>query len=160
MVWCTTQMHRLGARSLLASGLLSLVVTFAAGYAAAGSGSSKPAGSDARLHELLTQRYELLKIAVQNSELMLQNGRVDMLTHRRLLDALYRAQADLCTTPAERVQVYEKLVEALSANERLAEKQANAGRLSTSEVTQVKLAALNAQIDLERLRLGQSAPRP
>jgi hypothetical protein len=148
-------MHCLGARSLLAISLLSLAGIFAAGYAtAAGSG---PAKSDTRLRELLTRRYEILQKMVETSRLSLEAGRVDVFSHQNLLDALYRAQADLATTTPERVQVYEKLIEALSENERLAERQAEAGRLVTIQVMQVKLVTLNARIDLERLRLGQAA---
>lgn len=154
MIWFKARIHRLGARGLLALALLSLAGVFAAGYAAAASSSqSKP---DARLREFMTQRYELLRGVMKDVELMSAHGRVDILMHEKLLDALYRAQADLVTTVAERREIYEKLVEALTAQEKLAERQGDAGRLSSVQVAQVKLVLLNAQIDLERLRLGQT----
>jgi hypothetical protein len=155
MILCRTRMSRLGVSSLLVLSLLGL-----AGVLAAGSGPSKPAGSNARLRELMTQRYELLQVSVKNFELWLASGRVDIPTHQKLLDALYRAQADLGTTAADRIKAYEQLVEALTTQEKLAERQAEAGRLGGVEVAQVKLMTLNAQIDLERLRLGQSTLQP
>jgi len=161
MIFLKAHLYRFLASGLLPLCVLSAVVVLAVGYAsAAGSGKPKPTRSDERLCELMTQRYELLKVSVQNSELSLASGRVDLPTHQSLLDALYRAQADLCTTAAERVQVYEKRVENLISKEKLAERQGDAGRLSGVEVAQVKLLTLNAQIDLERLRLAQSASEP
>jgi hypothetical protein len=158
MILLRAHPYRLLASGLLPLCMLSLALVFAYGPArVAGSGQPKPAGSDARLRELLTQRFELLQATVKDFELWLAAGRVDLPTHQKLLDALYRAQADLGTTIGARVQVYEKLVEVLTTQEKLAERQGDAGRLPGIEVAQVKLVTLNAQIDLERLRLGQPA---
>ncbi|MCX5647050.1 MAG: hypothetical protein NTZ17_20580 [Phycisphaerae bacterium] len=156
-------LYRTRACRLVSSGLAPLCVLVLAascGYGlarAGGSGAPKPSGSDERLRELMTQRYELLKVSVKNSELLLASGRVDIPTHQNLLDALYRAEADLCTTAADRITVYEKLVEVLIAQEKLVERQAEAGRALGIQVAQAKLVTLNTQIDLERLRLAQSA---
>ena len=76
----------------------------------------------------MVQRYELLKNAVANSELLPQNGRGDIATHQKLTVALYRAEADLRSTPAERVKVDEKLVDTLAAEQEALERQAKAGR--------------------------------
>jgi hypothetical protein len=103
----------------------------------------------------MVQRYELLKNAVADSELLLQNGRGDVLMHQKLTVALYRAEAELCPTPAERVKVYEKLVDALAAQQESLERQAEAGRATQVQVAQDRLVILDARIDLERLRLGQ-----
>ena len=161
MILLRARLHRLLAGGLLPLCVLSAVVVLAVGYAsAAGSGKPKPTRSDERLRELMTQRYELLKVSVKNSEQMLASGRVDIPTHRSLLDALYRAEADLCTTAADRIKVYEKLVEVLALQEKLVEQQVEAGRALRVQVAQAKLVTLNAQIDLERLRLAQSASEP
>ena len=161
MVLCRTRTVRLFSRGLVPLCLLVLAASCGYGLArAGGSGEAEPSGSDGRLRELMTQRYELLKGAGKNSVLMLEAGRVDVLTHQNLTVALYRAEADLCTTGAERVKVYETLVDALTAQEKLLERQADAGRATEVQVTQGKIVTLNAQIDLERLRLGQAAPQP
>jgi hypothetical protein len=107
----------------------------------------------------MTQRYEILQRAVKNSELMLETGRLDVPTLRNLTIALYRAQADLCTTDTDRAAVYEKLVDALDAQEKLLERQAASGRVPEVQVDEGRVATLNARIDLERLRLGQPASR-
>ncbi len=54
----------------------------------------------------------------------METGRADLLSHMSLTAAMYGAEADLCTTSAERVKVYEKLVEALTALEKIIERQA------------------------------------
>jgi hypothetical protein len=161
MVLYRTRTHLLLPCSLILSGVLVLAAVSAAGFAsAAGSGEPQPAGSQERLRELMIQRYETLKALVENSQRMLEMGRMDVPTFQSLTDAMYRAQADLRTTAAERVEVYEKLVEALTTQEKVLERQAESGRATGVQVAQGKLVTLNAQIDLERLRLGQAVPRP
>jgi len=160
MILCRTRMPRLVASSVLSLCVLSLTLVLAYGPArAAGSGKSKPSGPNERLRELMTQRYEILQRAVKNSELMLETGRLDVPTLRNLTIALYRAQADLCTTDTDRAAVYEKLVDALDAQEKLLERQAASGRVPEVQVDEGRVATLNARIDLERLRLGQPASR-
>jgi hypothetical protein len=146
--------------SLILPAMLVLTVVFAIGLAsAAGSGKRPSANANERLRELMTLRYEILQRAVKNSELMLKAGRVDVEDLRNLTIALYRAQADLCTTDADRMQVYEKLVDALSTQEEVLERQSASGRATEIQVDEGRVATLNARIDLERLRLGQPASR-
>jgi hypothetical protein len=155
MVLCRTRIPRLASRGLLPLCLLALAVACTYGPArAAGTGEAKPSGSNERLRALMTQRVEILQRAVKNSELYLNAGRTDLLIHQNLLVALHRAQADLGTTTAERIKVYEKLVEVLAALEETLERMGDAGRYTADQVTQGKLVTLNARIDLEKLRLG------
>jgi hypothetical protein len=137
-----------------------LLLAASCGYGLARAGASKPTGGDECLRVLLTQRYEILQQMAKSAQLQMESGRLDVLTFQKLTDDLYRAQADLCTTTAERVKVYEKLVEVLTAQEKLIERQAEAGRALQIQVDQGKLLTLSAQIDLERLRLGQQTSRP
>ena len=161
MILCRTRRHRRAAGGLLGLCLLSLALVCAGGCTSARrSGEPKPVVSNDRLQELLTQRYEILQRMVEDERRQLEAGRVDVATFQNLTDAMYRAQADLCPTTEERVRVYEKLVEFLTAQERLVEQQVEAGRALRVQVAQAKLVTLNARIDLERLRQGQSSPQP
>ncbi len=162
MVLCKTRMRSLLSCALFPLCVLPMGMVLAHSWASTASGSHelRPSASNERLRELMTQRYEILKVLVQNSERMLDAGRTDLLSHQDLTVALYRAQADLCTTGTERVKVYEKLVELLTSQERGLERQASAGQATGIQVDQAKLVMLSAQIDLERLRLGESAPQP
>jgi hypothetical protein len=151
-------MSRLSASSLLAISVLSLVAVFASGCAsAAGSKEPAPSASNNRLRELMTQRYEILQRVTKNEERMLEAGRVDVPTFQRLTVAMYHAEADLCTTAADRLKVYEKLVDVLTTHEKWLERQAASGRYPEVQVDEGRLVTLNARIDLERLRLGQPA---
>jgi hypothetical protein len=143
--------------SLILPAMLVLTGVFAIGLAsAAGSGKRPSANANERIRELMTQRYEILQRVMKNSQLMFETGRLDIPALRNITIALYQAQADLCTTHAERVQVYEKLVEALATQEKLLERQATTGRVPEIQVDEGRVATLNARIDLERLRLGQA----
>ena len=161
MVLCRTRLYHLLPWRLILLGVPVLAVGFAAGFAwAAGADQSQPAGSKARLHELMTQRYEILQRAMKNAERLLENGRMEVPAFQSLTEAMYRAQADLSPTAADRVKVYEKLVEALGSVQQILEQRALAGRATQVEVDQGRLVILDAQIDLERLRLGQAPARP
>jgi hypothetical protein len=161
MVAYRMRSYRFPARSLLVPGLLILTAVLAGGLGAAVGSGRPPAGpADERLRALLTQRYEVLQQMVKNTRAEVEAGHATTGALRDLLDAMYRAQADLCPTPAERVQVFEKLVEVLTAQEKITLRQAEAGFATPTQVAESKLARLNAQIDLERLRLATAAPQP
>jgi len=157
-------LHRVRKYRLLFWGLVSLcvlvlVMAWTQGQArAGGAGASQDTGSQERLRELMTQRYELLKSAVAHSERLLKDGRGDDLTHQKLTVALYRAEAELSPTAAERVKIYEKLVDSLAAQQGSLEHLLEAGRATVVQVAQGQLGIVEARIDLERLRLGQPIP--
>ena len=161
MVLCKTRMPRSVTSVLLPLSVLALASGCASGPARAPkSNEPTPAAANGRLRELMIQRYQILQRGVQNEERLLEAGRVDIPASRQLHVALYRAEADLCTTDAERVRVYEKLMDFLSRQETWLEQQAANGRVPQAQVDEGKLATLNAQIDLERLRLGLPTSHP
>jgi len=150
--------NRLSVRHLPACAALCLAAACAGALASAvGSGKPPAAAAQERLHALLTQRYEFLQQMVKNARIQMESGRLEVPAYQELVAAMYRAQADLCPTAAERVQVYEKLVDFLAEQEKLLNRQAAAGRVTGIQMDQGKLVVWNARIDLERLRLGQAA---
>jgi hypothetical protein len=158
MVLCKARTQRLVSRGVLP--VCVLVLVGACAYGLAQTAAPKPSGPNERLHELMTQRYEILQRAMKNSQLMQERGLLEFPALRNLTLSLFRAQADLCTTDADRVAVYEKLVDALAAQEKLLERQAASGRAPEVQVDEGRVATLNARIDLERLRLGQAPAQP
>jgi outer membrane protein TolC len=130
-------------------GLLALVASSVAGD------EREPAGSAERLQALLTERYEIRKKAVASLQKFVDSGRADIFDLSDAMTALYHAEADLCTTRADRIKVHEKLVETLKTHEGLAVRRADAGRMPEWELGRARAATLDARIDLERLRLGQ-----
>ncbi len=138
--------------------LLALVAVLARRPAQAEDRGNPPTqGSDTQLHALLTERYETLKGAVAWLDKLAQSGRADFADLRDCTVALYQAQADLCPSVDARVKVWEKLVDVLRTYERSTQQRADAGQGSALEVAKTKLARLDAQITLARLR---QAPNP
>ncbi len=141
-------------RHLLVGGLvlIGLMALVACSRAAA---EREPAGSEERLRAMLTERYETRQRAVERLRLFVNSGRVELSELSAQMTAMYLAEADLCTTDAARIKVYEKLVATLKEHEDLAVRRADAGRMGEWEVDKAHAATLDAQIALERLRLGR-----
>ena len=113
------------------------------------------AGSEEKLRALLLERYDILKDIVESDKKLLELGRGDINALKNATVAMFHAEADLCSNDTERIKVYEKLVAALREYEAWAERRAAAGR-DEADVLQVKVARLDAQIKLEKLRLTQN----
>jgi len=146
--------HKNHAQHLVITGLILIGLLLLAAPFVAGN-EQKPSGSEERLRELLTERYDMLKQMYASFQAQLESGRVDYVEWRRATFALHHAEAELCTTDAARIKVYEKLVQAIQTQEDLAVRRANAGQIPKSELAETRVATLEAKIDLERTRLGQ-----
>jgi hypothetical protein len=115
---------------------------------------SSPASGD-RLRALQTERYETLKKIVESIRPFVETGRVALTDLRDAEVAMCHAEVDLCTMPAERVKVYEKIVDLQRTYEANMTRKAASGRGSQVEADKAKVATLEAQIQLEKLKLGQ-----
>ena len=115
---------------------------------------SSPASGD-RLRALQTERYETLKKIVESTRPFVETGRVALADLRGAEVAMCHAEVDLCTTPAERIRVYEKIVDLQRTYEANMTRLAASGRGSQVEADKAKAATLEAQIELEKLKLGQ-----
>ena len=149
--------HKLHTRYLLVGGLTLIGLIALAASSVAGD-EREPAGSAERLRALLVERHEILKKGVANLQKFVDSGRADVLELSAMMTAMYRAEADLCRTDAARIKVHEKLVETLKTHEGLAVRRADAGRMTDWQLDKTRVATLEAQIELERLRLGQRPP--
>jgi hypothetical protein len=104
---------------------------------------------------LLIERHDILKQRVASVRVFVENGRADLAELGAAMTDMYHAEADLCTTTAERIEVHRKLVDTLKTYEEQAAHAEEAGRIPTWELDKAHLATINARIDLERLRLSQ-----
>lgn len=150
--------HKPALTSLLLLALPVLTGLFFLATPFTARGESEPAGSEERLRELLTERYNVLQQMYASLQLHLKSGRADEAEWRRAALALYGAEAELCTTETARIKVYEKLVQAMKSQEDLAVRRADAGRITKWQLAEARAATLQAQIDLERARLGRQTP--
>lgn len=117
------------------------------------------AGSNEKLRELLLERYDILKRFAESYNELLKFGRVEMSDVANATVAMFHAEADLCLTDAERIKVFEKLVETLRGFEESVVKEAAAGLRPPGDVLKPKVARLEAQIRLEQLRHAQGASK-
>ncbi len=125
------------------------------GVARAAEGQNRArAGSNERLRALLLERYDILKRFAESYTELLKFGRVEWSDVANATVAMFHAEADLCVTDAERMKVYEKLVETLRGFEESLTREA-AARRPTVEGDKVKVTRLEAQIRLEQLRLEE-----
>ena len=148
--------NKLHTRYLLVGGL-TLIGLLALVASSVADDEREPAGSEERLRALLIERHDILKQRVASVQLFVEYGRADLTDLGAAMTDMYHAEADLCTTDAERIKVYQKLVDTLKTHEEWAARQEATGR--TPEVrAKARFASINAQIDLERLRLGQRLP--
>jgi outer membrane protein TolC len=156
------KVHLSLASSIVLMCLLVIATAFLASRApaaatqAAGSAEQGPSGSIERLRALQAERYKTLKKVVESMRPFFEAGRIDLTEMRDAEVAVCRAEADLCATPAERIKVYEKFVELQQTYETNTARKAASGRAGQWEVDKARVATLEAQIELETLRLGQA----
>ncbi len=104
----------------------------------------------------MTEQYEIHKRVAESVQKLLEVGRASLSEWTDATVAMYAAQADLCTDTAERIKIYEEMVDLLRKAEQGAQRQADGGHITEVEVSQARLATIEAQIALEKLRLGQT----
>ncbi len=153
----------LAARAVAAIGLLALGVLYASGagraapaaQASSDGGQQQAVGSNERLRGLMTERYEILKKIVESLDRLMAAGMTDLPEWRDGKVALYMAKADLAADAAGRIKVHEEMVDFLREAEQLAKRRADSGRLPDLEMDRARLATIEAQMALERLRMSR-----
>jgi hypothetical protein len=145
------------ARCLLVACLVVVaLLVFAAPFV---TGQEKePAGSQERLRALLIQRRDVLRRLVPTQRKMMELGLRDPAELRFALLELHKAEIDLCATQAERLEVQQRLIEAIEGQEHHIRAQVEVGVMQGWQAQKARAVTLQAQIGLERLRLGQRPP--
>ncbi|MEN6428106.1 MAG: hypothetical protein ABFE13_22385 [Phycisphaerales bacterium] len=119
----------------------------------AGDEEQQAARSKERLAALMTERCDILKHIVDLVEKHLASGRATLAEWRDAKVALYVAQTELSTDRAGQITIHEEMVDFLKRCEQLAQRSADAGQTPQVEVDRARVATIDAQIALERLRL-------
>lgn len=137
-----------------------LIVYLAApgGHAGENQKKAQTASSD-RLRELLEERYEVLKTLVEAEKRLAELGQGSRGGIAAATAAMLRAEADLCSAGSERIEIHEKIVTILRECEDLIAREANAGMAGQGDVAKAKLSRLEAQIELEKMKLAQQTPQ-
>jgi hypothetical protein len=112
-----------------------------------------------QLRALLQERYEILRAVAGMLNQQYSTGQVGILEIRNAIIDMLHAEADLRSTNTERIKVYEKLVTILQEQDKTLAVAVNAGKVNQMDFLRARAATLQAQIQLEKLRLAQQTPQ-
>ncbi len=115
--------------------------------------------TNVQLRALLQERYEVLRAVAGLLNQQYSAGRVGILDIRDAIIEMLHAEADLRSTSSERIKVYEKLVSILQEQDKSLAVAVNAGKVNQMDFLKARVATLEAQIQLEKLRLTQETPQ-
>jgi outer membrane protein TolC len=116
-------------------------------------------GSNEHLRKLLQERHAVLRAAVGLLNQQYSAGRVGILEIREAIIEMLHAEAEMSSTNTERIKVYEKLVTILQEQDKPLAEAVNAGRVTQMEFLKARASTLQAEIDLEKLRLPKDTPQ-
>ncbi len=154
MILYRVREHRFVVTAVAAIGLIALATCIGAN--ANRPAQAAPTSPSQRLRELMTERYDILKDMVKSLEIFFNSGRIDLPEWRDANVALFKAKADLAADTSEQVEIYEEMVDFLRTCEQKARQRADAGRMTEADVQRARLATIEAQIALEKLRMSRS----
>ena len=157
----------------LITGFVVLIVTIFAVLIISGSGvksdsfnvvqAAKASETDAaakgreeyekELQELLTERKQVLSDVVASMKIFLESGRIGIDEYMNANIALLRAEMDLCKTQNERLEILQKIVQLHQECEAWMARRAEEGRATEADVKKVKVATLEARIELLRAKM-------
>ncbi len=112
-------------------------------------------GPNEQLRKLLQERYEVLRAAAGLLNQQYSAGQVGIVEIRDAIIEMLHAEAEMSPTNTERIKVYEKLVTILQEQDKPLAEAVNAGRVTQMEFLRARASTLQAEIDLEKLRLPQ-----
>jgi outer membrane protein TolC len=112
-------------------------------------------GPNEQLRKLLQERYDILRAAVGLLNQQYGAGRVGILEIRDAIIEMFHAEAEMSSTKTERIMVYEKLVKILQQQDKPLAEAVNAGRVTQMEFLRARASTLQAEIQLEKLKLPQ-----
>lgn len=108
-----------------------------------------------QLRALLQERYDVLRAVAGLLNQQYSVGQAGILEIRDAIIAMLHAEADLYSTNAERIKVYQKLVTILQEQDKSLAREVNSGKVNQMPFLKARVATLEAQIQLEKLKLLQ-----
>ena len=150
---------------LISAGLILICLTSSNGWLhgnnaqllTAARGAEHPiqfqGGPNEHLRKLLQERYDVLSVLAGQLNQQYSAGRVGILEIRDAIIDMLHAEAEMSSTNTERIKVYEKLVRILQEQDKSLAEVVNAGRVTQMEFLRSRASTLQAEIQLEKLRL-------
>jgi len=112
-----------------------------------------------QLRALLQERYEVLRAVAGLLNQQYSAGRVGILEIRDAIIKMFNAEAELRPTNSEKIKVYEKLVKILQEQDMSLAKEVNTGKVNQMDFLKSRVATLEVQIQLEKLRPPKGTPQ-
>jgi hypothetical protein len=112
-----------------------------------------------QLRAFLQERYEILKAVAGMLNQQYSTGQAGILEIRNAIIDMLHAEADLRSTNAERIKVYEKLVIILQEQDKILAVGVNEGKVDQMDFLKARATTLQAQIQLEKLKLSTNTPQ-
>ncbi len=112
-----------------------------------------------QLRTLLQERYEVLKALAGLLNQQYSTGQVGILEIRDAIIDMLHAEADLRSTNAERIKVFEKLVTILQEQDKTLAVAVNASKVDQMDFLKARATTLQAQIQLEKLKIPKETPQ-
>ena len=122
------------------------------------SSTTGQAGSNAiqdQMRQLLLERKHLLERNAAEIKNSFQHGRESASDYVRARIAALLAGIDLCNTKAERIEIHNEVVKLWIELERSMEAEYRGGQLSVGGLNHVKIARLEAEMDLLKEQLNE-----
>ncbi len=108
------------------------------------------APQNARVRELQEERLKVCQELVKGIELQIQQGRTHMEAGWKAREALLEAQLDLSETKADRIRIYQELVDGMESWHKVVKKQVEFAITNRTDELWVRSQLLKAQIALEK----------
>jgi hypothetical protein len=115
--------------------------------------------ANGQLKALLQERYEILRAVAGMLNQQYSTGKVGILEIRNAIIDMLHAEADLRSTNAERIKVYEKLVRILREQDKTLAAAVNDDKVDHMDFLKARATTLQAEIQLEKLKLSTNTPQ-
>lgn len=130
----------------------------AAGAAETVAASTLPAHENPTpdsLWKLLLERKQVLDRIAENIRMSMSAGRVDVSEYAQARTAALLAGLDLCQTQSERIEIRGEILQWHVKAEAWAQQRMASGRATEVDFERVRVARLNAEIDLVKAQLKE-----
>lgn len=117
-----------------------------------------PSTPDA-LRALLRERQQVLTRMADRLEKQMQAGRIDISAYGQARVAALLAGLDLCTNRAERIEIHRKVLHWHDQAEAWTQRRYQSGRATETDRDRVRVARLEAEIELCKEELADQAGR-
>lgn len=129
-----------------------------AGAAETGAVSTLPAHENPTpdsLRKLLLERKQVLDRIAENIRMSMNAGRVEASEYAQARTAALLAGLDLCQTQSERIEIRGEILQWHVKAEAWAQRRMASGRATEVDFERVRVARLNAEIDLVKAQLKE-----